>query len=430
MAAANTDKLKKYKSLFSTTLSTGIGTGTGDTITPASVSGLPTDTAITLTFDRVDSGGVATPTKMERIVGVISGGNFTSYVRGVDGTTEQAHTAGAVIEMIWNADDWNDAVDWGLVQHNQDGTHGAITSTNASMVTASMVTPTINAGKFITSINDANGNEVIKTPATTSAVNEVTITNSATGNAVQVSATGGDTNISLNLVSKGSGTVQVNGVAISTTTDGWTAAGETWTYASASTFTISGVDVTAKYTKGTRLKFTQTTVKYAVVVASSFSTNTTVTIAVNTDYTLANAAITDNYFSYQASPVGYPVAFNVTVTNGLESKISMIGRELTIYGWSYLLQAAGGSTTVEKTITHGFTFASVPIVVAELIGIKYTSAPTTISDLTTTVTGDGLYKNFALSGITTTVFKAHSGQTGNSGADTYRGFSWMVKGVL
>lgn len=205
MPAANTDKLKKYKSLFSTTLSTGIGTGTSDTITPASVSGLPTDTAVTLTFDRVDSSGTATPSKLERITGVISGGNLTSYVRGVDGTTEQAHTAGAVIEMVWNADDWNDAIDNILAQHNQDGTHGAITSTNASMITASMVTPTINAGKFITSINDANGNEVIKTPATTSAVNEITVINAATSGNPIISATGGDDNIGLDFKTKGTG---------------------------------------------------------------------------------------------------------------------------------------------------------------------------------------------------------------------------------
>jgi len=133
MAAAATDKLKKYKSLFSTTLSTGIGTGTGDTITPATVTGLPTDTGITLTFDRVDSGAVATPTKNERITGVVSGGNFTSYVRGKDSTTEQAHTAGAVIEMVWNAQDWNDMVDWGLVEHGQDGTHGAVTATSVNI---------------------------------------------------------------------------------------------------------------------------------------------------------------------------------------------------------------------------------------------------------------------------------------------------------
>ena len=49
------DKLRKYKSLYSSTCNT-FSTGEGVTITPASVTGLPTDTEITLTFDRVDSG--------------------------------------------------------------------------------------------------------------------------------------------------------------------------------------------------------------------------------------------------------------------------------------------------------------------------------------------------------------------------------------
>ena len=69
---AQAHKFRKVKSLFSTTLSSGISTGTGETITPASVVGLPTDTEITLTLDRVDSGGTATPSKMERITGIIS----------------------------------------------------------------------------------------------------------------------------------------------------------------------------------------------------------------------------------------------------------------------------------------------------------------------------------------------------------------------
>lgn len=98
------------------------------------------------------------------------------------------------------------------------------------------------------------------------------------------------------------------------TVDGWQSSPYTWTYASASTFTISGVDLTSVFTKGTRLKFTQTTVKYAVVVSSSFSTNTTVTIAVNTDYTIANATITSPFYSYQANPQGYPTWFNWTPT--------------------------------------------------------------------------------------------------------------------
>lgn len=96
--------------------------------------------------------------------------------------------------------------------------------------------------------------------------------------------------------------------------DGWTSPGETWTYASASTFTVSG-DKTTTYTKGTRLKWTQTSVKYGVIINSSYSSGTgltTVTIAVNTNYTISNAAISSNYYSYMSNPRGYPQYFSFT----------------------------------------------------------------------------------------------------------------------
>jgi len=64
-------------------------------------------------------------------------------------------------------------------------------------------------------IEDGNGNEVlIGGDAVASAVNELTISNAATGNAPRILASGGDTNISINLVPKGSGTVQMNGTGI------------------------------------------------------------------------------------------------------------------------------------------------------------------------------------------------------------------------
>jgi len=104
--------------------------------------------------------------------------------------------------------------------------------------------------------------------------------------------------------------------------DGWLAAGETWTYASADaptfTFTIAGVDVTTKYTVGTRIKLTQTTPKYFIVTAVAFSTDTTVTVYGGTDYVLANAAITSPYFSRQKAPAGMPmtpVKWTVLVTD-------------------------------------------------------------------------------------------------------------------
>lgn len=101
--------------------------------------------------------------------------------------------------------------------------------------------------------------------------------------------------------------------------DGWIDdTAETWTYASGSgggtaTFTVSG-DVRSKYPVGTRIKLTQTTVKYFVVSADpTFAGgNTTVTITAGSDYTLANAAITANYHSYDANPQGFPGSFAFT----------------------------------------------------------------------------------------------------------------------
>lgn len=63
-------------------------------------------------------------------------------------------------------------------------------------------------------IADSSGNEFIKFTKTGTAVNEITVVNSATGNAVQIQATGGDTDISLNLVPKGTGVLQSGGTAV------------------------------------------------------------------------------------------------------------------------------------------------------------------------------------------------------------------------
>lgn len=61
------------------------------------------------------------------------------------------------------------------------------------------------------SILDESSNEQIKFTTTGSAVNEFTVANAATGNAPSISATGGDTNIDLNLTPKGVGRATFNG---------------------------------------------------------------------------------------------------------------------------------------------------------------------------------------------------------------------------
>lgn len=60
-------------------------------------------------------------------------------------------------------------------------------------------------------IGDENGNEQIIFQTTSSAVNQFDITNAATGNSPEISATGDDTNISLKITPKGTGQVIVDG---------------------------------------------------------------------------------------------------------------------------------------------------------------------------------------------------------------------------
>lgn len=94
----------------------------------------------------------------------------------------------------------------------------------------------------------------------------------------------------------------------------WILDSDTWEYVSATSFQITGKDVTSRFPKGTKLMLTQTTVKYFYVVSAVYSGgNTVVTITGGSDYTLVNAAITSPYYSYVLTPPGFPGWFNYTV---------------------------------------------------------------------------------------------------------------------
>ena len=71
--------------------------------------------------------------------------------------------------------------------------------------TETLTNKTLTSPKIGTSVLDTNGNELAKVTATSSAVNEFTIANAATGNDPTLSATGDDTNIDIAIVPKGSG---------------------------------------------------------------------------------------------------------------------------------------------------------------------------------------------------------------------------------
>lgn len=77
----------------------------------------------------------------------------------------------------------------------------------ASSITNGNITDMRVRSVAVGGINDTNGNEIIKASATTSAVNEITVANAATGNSPQIAASGNDTNIHLSLTGKGTGGV-------------------------------------------------------------------------------------------------------------------------------------------------------------------------------------------------------------------------------
>jgi hypothetical protein len=90
----------------------------------------------------------------------------------------------------------------------------AIVYSDGSTIYDALTSVALTTPKVITGINDVNGNELLKVTATASAVNELTLANMSTGANPTITASGGDTNVGLNLVPKGTGVLQGAGSAL------------------------------------------------------------------------------------------------------------------------------------------------------------------------------------------------------------------------
>ncbi len=84
---------------------------------------------------------------------------------------------------------------------------------------------------------------------------------------------------------------------------GWKDPDESWSFASSTSITVSS-GAASRYTKGDKIKFTQTTVKYFYIVGIA---DTTLTVTGGSDYTVANAAISANFYSNADNPQGFPL---------------------------------------------------------------------------------------------------------------------------
>ena len=139
------------------------------------------------------------------------------------------------------------------------------------------------------------------------------------------------------------------------TPNGWVPAGVTWTYASATSFTIAG-DYSAVLTKGMKWKATNTTAKSGYILSATYSApNTTVTICGDA---LAAGAITANYYSTNATPSGFTHWYAYTPTFGGFSTNPVVDAKYTINGNTCLYYV----TTVTAGVSNANTFTvSAPI---------------------------------------------------------------------
>jgi hypothetical protein len=304
MPASNTDKFRKVVARWSGQIgSAGVASAVATTVPLQSTTGLPTDTAVNLTINRYDITGTTKQALWETITGVVSGSNIINCLRGQEGTAS-SWSAGTLVEFLITADNTNDMVDGILAEHNQDGTHN----------TTYVVTPT--GTQTLT-------NKTLTTPTIASFTNAThNHTNAAGGGTIGESALSLSDNTTNDVSTTKHGFVPKapNDTAQFLRGDGswaapssgsvWVQDTNTWTRTGNHTYTISG-DQTATLKPGTLVRYKDGgSFEFGVVKSSSYGApNTTVNLAVNSDYAMAATTITDTYYSY-GHPPDFPSTFS------------------------------------------------------------------------------------------------------------------------
>ncbi len=127
-------------------------------------------------------------------------------------TVQFKYASGSGDSFTFAAGDKGDALVFATAN---DGTNPDIDTLPAGDVTLTgtqtLTNKTLTSPKIGTSVLDTNGNELALLTATSSAVNEFTIANAATGAGPTLSSTGGDSNIDINITPKGTGDVVLAG---------------------------------------------------------------------------------------------------------------------------------------------------------------------------------------------------------------------------
>lgn len=194
---------RKYSNTaVQTTLSSGI-TAAATTITVASTTGFP---AVDFVLALEPGTG-----NQELVLVTNVAGTTLTVTRGYDSTTAVAHSAGAVVEHSHAAIDFRESRD----HEAATAAHGATGAVVGTSNTQTLTNKTLQAAK-IDDLRDTNGNSILTTLATASAVNNVRVANNVAGSAPEVAAVGSDANIDLTLTPKGTGKVKTGGSEVAT----------------------------------------------------------------------------------------------------------------------------------------------------------------------------------------------------------------------
>lgn len=169
MAANSTDKFRKLSRRWVGQIgSGGVADASTTTVPLTSATNLATDTGVTVVIDRVDVNGVATASLEETVVGVVSGSNLVSCVRGVEGTA-QAHSAGAVVEVLVTADGYNDMIDGFLVEHTQLGAHASALALTSPVLTTPQINDTSSDHQYVIAVSELTADRIVTLPLLTAA---------------------------------------------------------------------------------------------------------------------------------------------------------------------------------------------------------------------------------------------------------------------